>query len=298
MKRLCDFGEDSLVARLASLLSSGRRVLVGPGDDCAVVAGEARGQVGLLKTDCLVEGVHYLPETPARRVGRKAVARVLSDFAAMGASRHHHLLVTLALPPDRPVRWVEDLYRGMDKIAVEFGALVVGGETSSVPPGAPAVVSVAASAVAERRRVVLRSHGRDGDQLLVTGRLGRSHAGRHLTFTPRLVEAGWLTDRFRVHAMMDLSDGLAKDLPRLARASGCGFHLDRDSLPRTRGATVGEALGDGEDYELLIAVSARTCDSLMPAWKKRFPKLKLTRIGVLDARADTHLEGGWDHFTG
>ena len=297
MKRLCDFGEDPLVARLAGLLSGGPRVLVGPGDDCAVVAGEGRGRIGLLKTDCLVEGVHYLPDTPPRRVGRKAVARVLSDFAAMGGARDINLLVTLALPPDRPVRWVEELYRGMDKLAVEFGALVVGGETSSVPSGAPAVISVAASADSERNRLVLRDGARTGDELLVTGRLGGSLAGRHLTFTPRLVEADWLTSRFRLRAMMDLSDGLAMDLPRLARASQCGFHLERDALPRSRGATIEQALGDGEDYELLFAVTARTRRQLVPAWEERFPKVKLTRIGSLDEEAGDQLTGGWDHFS-
>lgn len=295
---LSDLGEDALVARLTALLTPGRDVLVGPGDDCAVVESPRRGWVDLLKTDALVEGVHYASDTPPAKVGRKAVARVLSDFAAM-AGTPRHLLVTVALPPDRSVRWAESLYRGMDRCAAQFGCAIVGGETSSVPEGAPAFISVAATGEARRSRLVTRAGGRPGDALFVTGRLGGSLGGRHLTFTPRLVEARWLAARHRVHAMMDLSDGLAKDLPRLAAASGCGFVLDREAVPRARGATIEQALGDGEDYELLFAVAPQTTARLVDAWKTRFPRLKLTRVGRLTARGaqgSGGLSGGWDHF--
>jgi len=295
VKRLSDLGEDPLVARLTALLSAGRGVLAGPGDDCAVLAGGRSGQVALLKTDCLVEGVHFLPGAPAAKVGWKAVARVLSDFAAMGGAADH-LLVTLVLPPERPVRWVEALYRGMDRCAARFGAAIVGGETSSVPAGGTAAISVAAAGHAARRRLVLRSGGRPGDLLFVTGRLGGSRAGRHLTFTPRIVESAWLTGRFRVHAMMDLSDGLAADLPRLARASGCGFELDERSLPRRRGADLAAALGDGEDYELLFAVAPRQRNRLRQSWKRAFPSLPLSCIGTLTRGEPPAPRGGWDHF--
>jgi thiamine-monophosphate kinase len=296
MTRLRDHGEDAVVARLTSLLSpGGKEVLAGPGDDCAVVAGARRGEVTLLKTDCLVEGVHYTMEAPARQVGWKAVARVVSDFAAMGGEPSH-LLVTVALPPERDLAWAENLYRGIDKCAVRFGASVVGGETSSLPPGAPGLISVAATGRARRRQLVLRSGGRSGDELFVTGRLGGSLAGRHLRFVPRLEEALWLTKHFPVHAMMDLSDGLAADLPRLAAASSCGYLLDRAAVPRSRGAGIGPALGDGEDYELLLAVSKRTGRWMTEEWAKRFPKLKLTRIGGLCPGVATPMEGGWEHF--
>ncbi len=295
MPRLSDLGEDPLVARLAALLSPGPDVLAGPGDDCAVVQGGPRGSVELLKTDCLVEGVHYPPETPPAKVGWKAIARTLSDFAAMGGWPRH-LLVTIALPPDRELRWVENLYRGMNKCAVQFECAIVGGETSSVPKYAPAMISVAASGFAKRARLVLRSGGVVGDVLFVTGLLGGSLRGRHLTFTPRLVEAKWLTGHTRVHAMMDLSDGLARDLPRLASASGCGFLLDRHAVPRARGASFQAAIGDGEDYELLLALSPRAATRLERAWAARFAKLPLTRIGRLVEGTPDPLAGGWDHF--
>lgn len=295
MPRLSDLGEDPLVARLTALLSAGPGLLTGPGDDCAVVEGGPRGFVGLLKTDCLVEGVHYAPGTPPAKVGWKAVARTLSDFAAMGGWPRH-LLVTVALPPDREVNWVERLYRAMNKCAVRFESAIVGGETSAVPPGGPAMISVAASGFGRRSQIVMRSGGVPGDLLYVTGRLGGSLQGRHLSFTPRLVEARWLTRNFRVHAMMDISDGLAKDLPRLAAASECGFRLDREAVPRTRGVSIEDALADGEDYELLLALSPRSAQRLEESWVQRFPTLPLTRIGSLAEGASHGLTGGWDHF--
>lgn len=297
MQRIGELGEDPLVDRLTALLSGGAGVLVGPGDDCAVVAGARRGEVGLLKTDCLVEGVHYTLEAPAGQVGWKAVARVVSDFAAMGGEPRH-LLVTVALPPEREVAWVEKLYRGMNKCAVRFGAAIIGGETSSVPQGAPGMISVAATGSGIRNRIVLRSGGRAGDAIYVTGHLGGSLGGRHLTFVPRVREALWLTERFRIHAMMDLSDGLAKDLPRLASASGCGYMLDRESIPRHRGIGVEEALADGEDYELLFAVSRRTAKRLEEDWVAMFPEVALSCVGKLVDGEAEELPGGWDHFGG
>jgi thiamine-monophosphate kinase len=98
--------------------------------------------------------------------------------------------------------------------------------------------------------------------------------------------------------MMDLSDGLARDLPRLASTSGCGFLLEKDSVPRSRGITVEEALCDGEDYELLLAVPARSAKRLESAWRKQFSRLPLSLIGSLTAEGESDLSGGWDHFAG
>ncbi len=301
MLDLSHYGEDVVVARLTALLESGPGLVTGPGDDCAVVEGAGRGQVELLKTDCLICGVHFLPSAPPGKVGWKAVARTLSDFAAMGGWPRH-LLVTVALPADCRMRWVEEVYRGMNKCARAFDCSIVGGETSSLPSGAPVMISVAGTGSARRSQVVLRSGGRSGDLLFVTGRLGGSQRGRHLSFMPRVVEADWLSRNFRVRAMMDLSDGLAMDLPRLASASGCGFRLREEALPRSRGVTVAEALSDGEDYELLLAISERSSQRLIADWPERFPGVKLTCIGELSAEGSEGSEGseglpgGWDHF--
>ncbi len=293
-QKLSDLGEDALVDLLVSGLPKGRDVVVGPGDDCAVVRTSNPESYALLKTDCIVEGVHYTSDAKPIDVGWKAMARTLSDIAAMGGVPRH-ALVTIAMPPDREVAYVRGIYRGLAKASKRYGVSVVGGETSSAGQG---MISVSTTGSVARGECAIRSGGRGGDVLFVTGRLGGSLKGRHLRFEPRLDEARWLVSRFRVRAMMDLSDGLAKDLPRLADASGVGFEIEPERLPRTRGCSIASALGDGEDYELLIAVRRSDADALETSWKKRFPRLLLTRVGRLttEGHCGIEIEGGWEHF--
>ncbi|MDG1363020.1 MAG: thiamine-phosphate kinase [Akkermansiaceae bacterium] len=289
MKSVRQLGEDGLIARICRDLPKPAHVIVGPGDDCAVVgAGE---ELTLLKTDAVVAGVHFLHDEKSTRVGWKAVARVLSDFAAMGGEPGE-LLITLALAPEVSVDWVDGLYRGISSCLKQHGGVIVGGETISLPQGAPTMVSVAGKGRVARANLVTRGGGRLGDGIYVTGRLGGSIHGKHLDFTPRLREAAWLVNNGWVTAMMDLSDGLAKDLPRLARMSGVGFELDRDSLPCSEGSSPAEAISDGEDYELLFTSG----DDLKPAWGEKFPELEITRIGTLLEGVGDTIEGGWDHF--
>jgi thiamine-monophosphate kinase len=292
---LRDIGEDALIRRLVALVPQPADPAVGPGDDCAVIdPGLHSPTLLLLKTDALVETVHFLPDAPARSVGWKAVARVISDFAAMGG-RPGEFLITLALAPETSVAWVEDLYRGIADCLEKFGGTVAGGETSGAPAGAAAVISIAATGHVQRGNLALRSTARPGDVLLATGLLGGSIHGKHLDFTPRVEQAQWLVENFKPSAMMDLSDGLAKDLARMADASGCGFIIDETALPVTLGCTAAQALGDGEDFELLLAITPEKVDDLMGQWP--FSALPLTIIGhLVRAGEGNQFEGGWEHF--
>ncbi|MEO5716608.1 MAG: thiamine-phosphate kinase [Luteolibacter sp.] len=293
MKTLRDIGEDALIERLIGLVPRDPDPAAGPGDDCAVIDQDSPTLL-LLKTDALVEHVHYLPNAPALAVGWKSVARVISDFAAMGG-QPERFLITLALPPETEVAWVEDLYRGIGDCLEKFGGVLAGGETSSVPAGSAKVISIAATGSVLRENLVMRSTAKPGDFLLVTGKLGGSIRGKHLDFTPRLWESGWLTSTFKPTAMIDLSDGLAKDLPRLAAASGCGFIIDENSLPLTEGCTAAQALGDGEDFELLFTIEAGLVTELLESWP--FPDLPITVIGKLvPTGTGQSLTGGWEHF--
>ncbi len=293
MKSLRDIGEDALIERLVGLVPRGESPAAGPGDDCAVID-QGSSTLLLLKTDALVEHVHFLPTAPARAVGWKAAARVVSDFAAMGG-QPGHFLVTLALPPETAVAWVEDLYRGIGDCLEKFGGLLAGGETSSVPTDSAAVISIAATGSVRREHLVLRSTAKPGDLLWVTGMLGGSIHGKHLDFTPRIEAADWLVSHFKPAAMMDLSDGLAKDLTRLAKSSGCGFTIDKSSLPLAPGCTPAQALGDGEDFELLFAIEPERSLKLTAAWP--FPDLPLTCIGGMVINGEgASLTGGWEHF--
>jgi thiamine-monophosphate kinase len=294
--KLGEVGEDRLLEQLLPALPRNRSVVLGAGDDCAIVKSGERGKLHLLKTDCLVENIHFTKRSRPELVGWKAMARPLSDFAAMsGVPRF--ALITLIVPSQKTLEWVKKLYRGIEKAARIFEVAVVGGETSKIK--GPAVISVTVAGFVEKRRWVGRAGGKADDELFVTGRLGGSLGGRHLQFVPRIVESRWLTKNFPIHAMMDLSDGLGADLPRLARASGVGFEVDEAALPLNRGCTTEQAISDGEDYELLFAISPRHSARLLKSWRKKFPKLLLTRIGKLNSKFEirnSKFPGGYVHF--
>ena len=296
--KLSDLGENRIVADLTRALALGADVRVGAGDDCAVIGRPRDVRWQLLKTDAVIEGVHFLPDEDPRRIGWKALCRALSDIAAMGGTPQH-ALITLAAPPATDFARVRGIYAGLRRAARRFSVSIVGGETARSP--GPLFLNVTLTGTVERTRCVLRSGGRAGDALYVTGHLGGSLAGRHLDFIPRLAEARWLTANFKLHALMDLSDGLAADLPRLATASRCGFTLDESAIPKTKGRTPAQALTDGEDYELLFAISPRAAAALESAWQQRFPRLALTRIGTLRKKSEirnqkSEIQNGFDHF--
>ncbi len=295
--KLSDLGEDRVVAKLTHALALGREVRVGAGDDCAVIGRPCAAHWQLLKTDAVIEGVHFLPDENPRRIGWKALCRAISDIAAMGG-QPQHALITIAAPPATDFARLRGLYAGLRQSAQRFGVSIVGGETTRSP--GPLFLNVALTGTVKRAHCILRCGGRPGDALYVTGRLGGSLAGRHLDFIPRLDEARWLAANFKLHAMMDLSDGLAADLPRLAAASHCAFTLDESAVPCTKGCTTAHALTDGEDYELLFALAPHRAAALEPAWKKRFPRLPLTRIGTLSvtqhSTLNTQPPRAFDHF--
>ncbi|MBV8140911.1 MAG: thiamine-monophosphate kinase [Verrucomicrobia bacterium] len=265
---------------------------LGAGDDCAVV--EMAGRLLLLKSDCVIEGIHFLPESNPKWIGWKAMCRSISDIAAMGGTPLD-ALVTMAVRSDTEFTWLRRVYAGLKLAARTYEVNLVGGETARSP--GPFFLSVALTGSVEDGKYIARSGGRPGDQLYVTGKLGGSLEGRHMRFRPRVAEAHWLVSRFPVHAMMDLSDGLASDLPRLALASRLGFEVDTGSLPLHRGCRAENGLSDGEDYELLFAVPVPVKKQLEAEWQGKFPKLRLTAIGKLVEKGATHFFGkGYDHF--
>lgn len=298
-------GEDNLIRRLKRLVPGRTDVITGIGDDCAVVRTGRRDPYDLLlKSDPVIEGVHFLPEAKGAAIGHKALGRVLSDLAAMGGEPLW-ILVNLVSPPTGSVAHIEAIYKGLARLARRYGAAIVGGDTSS---GKVLEVHVFAVGRVCRGKAVLRSGARAGDALYVTGTLGGSGLGRHLTFEPRLAEGRWLCDSGLVTAMMDVSDGLATDLRRMAAASGTGAVLDRSCIPISPAAlrmdqksasphsqlstrnfqpatlnSLEHALADGEDFELLFTVPRRKVKLFESAWCKAF-RLPCTRIGEMTAK--------------
>jgi thiamine-monophosphate kinase len=282
--------EFELIHRLTRSLPTNPSVVVGAGDDCAVVDAGIPDRLLLFKTDAVVQGVHFTPETPPAKIGHKALGRCLSDIAAM-AGTPTAALVTIGLPAGFSADLVEAIYAGLNELARRHHVAVVGGETTSNPSGI--FISVALLGWVTRGKGVLRSGAEVGDAIFVTGELGGSLAGKHLDFEPRLAEARWLAQHFSLHAMLDVSDGLAGDLRHILTASRVGAELLATSIPISlearRAAKAGSAakpamlaaLTDGEDFELLFTVAGRDAVPVLDAWKKQFPGLALTCIGKI-----------------
>ena len=257
-----------------------RRVPVPIGDDLAAL--RLGGDLVVAGADQVLDGVHFdLADTPPELVGQKAVNRNFSDVAAM-AAWPAGVIVTLALPSGCGGELPRRLHAGVEAACAAFDCPILGGDTGSW--AGPLAVTVTVLAEPRGGRVVTRAGARAGDGLFVTGPLGGSFAGgRHLSFTPRVREARRLVRRWEVRAMIDLSDGLSRDLPRLCAASGVGADLDAAAIPKN--GTLDAALHDGEDYELLFA--APRCDDAV-------------RVGTVTAGGvtldGTPLEaGGWEH---
>jgi len=284
--------EFELIARLTRALPTNESVVAGAGDDCAVLDLGALDKLVLFKTDAVVEGFHFTQETPPEKIGRKALARGLSDIAAM-AGTPTAALVTIALPEKFDVEFVAGIYDGMNALAGEHGVAIVGGETTTNPERI--LISISLLGTVARGKQILRSGAKAGDAIFVTGELGGSLAERHLDFEPRLAEARWLAEHFAVHAMIDLSDGLAGDLRHILNASRVGAEILKSSVPVSRAAKLRArqgsaakpafvaALTDGEDFELLFTVASTDAVKLLDAWKQKFPKLKLSCIGKIVA---------------
>lgn len=282
-------GERAIIERLIRILSAGcprgsggsgrAHGVVGPGDDCAVVrpADDACYDY-LLKSDPVIEGVHFTHSTPGVSVGHKALARVLSDIAAMGGVPLW-ALVNLVAPPATAFTRIAGLYTGLNRLARRWRVAIVGGDVSCGPRLEAHVFGVGR---VPHGQAILRSGACPGDYLFVTGTLGGSCHGKHLTFQPRLAEGNWLQRRQWATAMIDLSDGLATDLRHLVRQSRVGARLFLESIPLApaagKSAARRHALGDGEDYELLFTVAPANTAKMTRAWRRKF-KIACTCIG-------------------
>lgn len=277
-------GERRLIADIRRWL--GRASPAAPygiGDDCAVLRPSKHPQ--LITTDPVIHGQHFDASMPARTAGAKLLKRNLSDIAAMGG-RPVAAVVSLALGPDTSIAWLRDFYRGLAACALKYRVNIVGGDITQGPGGFFGAFLTLHGATTGRR-VVTRCGAREGDAIYVTGTLGGSGLGHHHTFTPRLTEGAWLAGRPEVRAMMDVSDGLAKDLASLT-PRGLTPALDAAAIPisaaarrlarTTQRTPLHHALGDGEDYELLIAVRPGAA-GFERAWRSRYPNVKLSCLG-------------------
>ena len=311
--RMDEVGEVKFLRAVLPRLRQRHDVVRGPGDDCAVLRIPGATEDLLVTTDPVIAGHHYLSGTPLDKVARKAVGRALSDIAAM-AGTARWILTDVTATADTPAAEIEALYAGLERAARRFGVSIVGGDLAEA---AERQVHIVAMGTCPRGKAVLRSTVRPGDLLAVTGRLGASWApgnDHQFSFVPRLAQGRWLAEHGFVRAMMDLSDGLGTDLPRMLEASGgLGAVVRPEALPcsaaaRKTDAPMARAWGDGEDFELLLAVPPNKATALKKAWGRAFPRLPLTFIGMAlpagegrrwvsaDGSQKPFPQGGFDHF--
>lgn len=335
--RLSDIGEEALIERLARkflLPSSAPGLVVGIGDDAAVLdTGSTSGLLTIVTTDMLVERMDYLPEwiTPYQ-LGWKSIAANISDIAAMGGTPTWGF-ISVGFRGDTEVRFVEEFYRGMVECAGLFRAYIAGGDTNAVYTDT--VISITQLGTVEPERLARRSAAQAGDRVLVTGLLGESRGGlelllklglkgaskisemlvsAHLKPMPRVNEARAAAQTGGIHAMMDISDGLAADLPKLCKASSVGALVCAANLPVSEelgkagkhlGIEVTDlATGGGEDYELLITASPADAEAIAHTVQEQ-TGTSVTDIGeVVEGSVEIEfpdgsrkpLKGGWEHF--
>jgi thiamine-monophosphate kinase len=285
--------EFDIIRWIRSVTPTAKGVLVGIGDDCAAL--RLKSTRCLLKIDQLIEGLHFdCAKATPDQIGRKAVARPLSDIAAMVGTPRAIVVSVLLRPSFRP-NDIRRMYRGMQRMAEEFGAAIVGGDIAI--GGERLAISVSVLGESNRRGDVLRSGAKVDDAIFVTGDLGGSILGKHLDFTPRIREAQELARKLPLHAMIDVSDGLAADLGHILEESRVGGVIRAKSLPisdaaarlakKTGRPLLDHVLNDGEDYELIFTVSARAA-ARVP--KRLSSGVRVTRIGEVIARAGLWLE--------
>ncbi len=300
-----------------NLPKTSRRVRIPVGDDAAVISGPS-DRLLAVTTDMILEGRHFELLAPGadkrtlRQIGRKAVAVSLSDVAAMGLVPSA-LVVSVAIPEGRDLTFAQELFRGMRRTARQFEVDIIGGDITSWEGKLAICTTVLGGGGG--LKPIKRSGARPGDVLAVTGSLGGSSLGKHLRFTPRVEEALFLNRNFKIHAMIDISDGLALDLSHILEESGCGAVLWEDTIPvssaarrlckRTGKSPLAHALADGEDFELLFTVARRELPRLFRKWRFKVP---LNHIGQITARGlflkqkdgmSRELEPvGWEHLKG
>lgn len=269
------------IERIRKMAGSSPNLALGIGDDCAILRSRA-GEDLLFTTDQMIEGVHFKPSAAPEAIGERALARSLSDIAAMGG-KPRFCLVTLAVPKSKAGKWMDAFYRGLLRLARRTRTALAGGDLSHSEK-VHCDVMVCGAVVSGK--ALRRDGARVGDSLHVSGRLGGPWGRR---ITPRLA----LGARLAGHATscIDLSDGLSLDLHRICLASEVAAELD--SVPVARGSTIGRALDGGEDYELLFTLPAR---KTAPKGTFRIGSIVSGKTGAIRFQGRPLQPRGYDHF--
>ena len=299
--RLKDIGEFGLIKRFQNKIRTDTSVVKGSGDDCAVLKLD-KNNYQLFTCDMIIEGTDFKKTENLELVGRKALAISISDIAACGGIPRY-AVVSLGVRPDMPVEKADRLAKGLFALAAKYKINIVGGDISR---STKLLIDISMLGVVEKKNLCLRSGAKPGDIVMVTGSLGGSIKGKHLKFTPRLKEARFLVNNFKINSMIDISDGLLQDLGHILEQSSAGAVIYEKLIPLSREATgLTEALSSGEEFELLFTASRCEANKIIKSRKYRFraigeimPKAFGLKFQGYSAQARTGLtfKAGYRHF--
>ncbi|MGO9863795.1 MAG: thiamine-phosphate kinase [Terriglobales bacterium] len=312
-------GERKLIQRIRRSARSGRAVVKGIGDDCAVMR-VPPGEELLVTTDFTIENVHFRRDWhPPELVGRRCLTRGLSDIAAMGGEPRAAFL-SLAVASDVPQKWVRSFLKGLLDLAEEFQIPLAGGDTAQSPGGIQADIVIVGSV--PRGTAVLRTGAKPGERIYVTGELGGAAAAlarlagskaaaaadsRQFHPLARVAVGQWLRRRGVASAMIDVSDGLSTDLEHICQESQVGAEIDVEAIPRAQAGAGGEpvaldvALHGGDDYELLFTSASAVAAKVAGVRVTRIGRItrsKGMRLIGADGKVRTLKAKGWEHFKG
>lgn len=294
-----NISESALIRRISRRITNDASVVRGIGDDAAVVR-YTKDKYMLFTTDMLVEDVDFTSCAPFEAIGHKALACSLSDIAAMGGIPKY-AVISLGMPKKRAVQFIDGFYAGLLRLARQFRVNIVGGDLSF---SRKIVVDVSVIGEVRKKDLVLRQGAKPGDIIFVSGHLGGSIYGRHLTFTPRIKEANYLVNNYKIHAMLDISDGLSLDLQRLCQVSKVGALVYEELIPLSADCqSLDEALHMGEDFELLFTMPLKEARRLIKSrgeLYKPIGEIRVKECGIKfitkKAQEKTLEAKGYQHF--
>ncbi len=264
---LSKIGEFGLIQRIRGLIRTDASVVKGIGDDCAVIRFNSREYL-LLTCDMLVEGVDFTPDEDPYLIGRKALGVSISDIASC-AGMPRYALISLGLPKNKKSGFIDKLYNGINDLAKTYSLNIIGGDISR---SKQLVIDVSLVGIVEKTNLVLRSGAELKDIIMVSGPLGGSIKSKHLRFTPRVKEARFLANSFKLNSMIDISDGLAQDLNHILKESAKGAVIYQDLIPLSRDCSgLDDALNSGEDFELLFTLSIKEARKVLALNHNFFP---------------------------
>lgn len=292
-------GEFGLIERFRKSIKTDSSVLKGSGDDCAVLEFN-KDYYQLFTCDMIVEGVDFIKKDNLFLVGRKALAVSISDIAAC-AGIPKHAVVSLGMPKDSTVAFADRIAKGLFTLAKEYKINIVGGDISRADS---LTIDVSMLGLVEKNKLVLRGGAKIGDIIMVTGEIGGSYSGKHLKFIPRVKEARFLVENFKINSMIDISDGLIQDLGHILKQSNVGAVIYEVLIPVSKKEkSLSAALSRGEDFELLFTASRPEAKKILekdPVNFKAIGEITAKKQGFKligrDNKQQTLIKKGYQHF--